>query len=667
MGDDKLAAGVDSGGTFTDFVVWDGASIRVHKRLSTPHNPSEAIVNGLVDLELEPALLIHGTTVATNALLERRGARAALVTTAGFRDVLEIGRQNRARLYDLHPTRPAPLIPRELRFEVPERVSAEGEILLPLDEDAVRGVGEDLRVVGITSIAVVFLWSFLYPEHEKRAGQILAEILPGVAITLSCELLPEFREYERTATCALNAYVAPPVQKYLEALAARLPRTSIRVMQSSGGVIDVKVAAREAARLVLSGPAGGVSGANTVAYLAEAEPQGLGLVAGGIKLLTFDMGGTSTDVALVGEGSSLSAENTIAGLPLRLPSLDIHTVGAGGGSIAWIDAGGALRVGPQSAGANPGPACYGLGGKLPTVSDANLALGRLDSEHFLGGTRSLDVEAARAALETIATPLGLSIEAAAAGVIRVVDAAMERALRRVSTERGIDPRGYTLFPFGGAGPLHACALADSLGLNRILLAPHPGVLSAMGMLTAPESRETSRALLLPWTQVSWGDLERLIAEMRAALGDGLDSGFTEEVVLAMRYAGQGYELEVPFSGDLDQSANAFHEAHKARYGVKMLDRPLEAITLRLRLRAAGVGLVPPFEPENPPSEPNSAARRTVWLEGPTEALCYERDDLAPGHEFNGPAIIWQFDTTTVIAPGWRVHVDGYRNLKVSRV
>ena len=418
---------------------------------------------------------MHGTTIATNALLERRGARTALLTTAGFVDVIEIGRQNRPHLYALHQRRPHPLAPADLRFAAVERLDTAGNVLTPLDEQALARTAAEIAAAAPESLAVCFLYSFRNPQHERRAAQILRRACPSLPISLSSDILPEYREYERTATTVINAYLLPLVGSYLEHLTDTFAELHIRVMQSNGGAIGASQAAQEPARLVLSGPAGGVVGAFRLAQLASDQDKP--------QIMTFDMGGTSTDVALCpGAAPRTTTESEVAGLPLRLPVIDIHTVGAGGGSLARVDAGGGLRVGPESAGALPGPVCYRRGGQQPTVTDANLALGRLDAGQFLGGSgaMALDVAAAEAALADLGTRLGgLSVPEAALGVVRVANARMERALRRVSVERGHDPRGFTLVPFGGAGPLHACDLADALGIPRILLPPSPGVLSAL--------------------------------------------------------------------------------------------------------------------------------------------------------------------------------------------
>ena len=528
--------------------------------------------------------------------------------------------------------------------------------MTPLDEAQVRAVAVKLRELNVESVAIVFLWAFLNPLHEQRAADILREELPAVALTLGSELLPEAREYERASTCAINAYLAPPVAKYLGHLKRRWPDSPVRVMASSGGALDIATASSQAARLVLSGPAGGVVGARFVAARAGAQ-----------QILTFDMGGTSTDVALLDGALPRSSESEIGGLPLRLPGLDIHTVGAGGGSLARLDEGGALRVGPQSAGSRPGPACYGLGGTKPTVSDANLVLGRLDADRFLGGEKTLDLPAARAALEPLARQLNSTIEAAALGVVRVANAHMERALRRVSTSRGIDPRPFTLLPFGGAGPLHAAELAQLMGMKRVLVPRFPGVLSALGMLVADETRDSSRALLKPFDQLSVAGISDLLDEMSASFG--LQGEL--EAHIEARYRGQSYELAVPLSlpaspSSLAKTKAAFHALHQARYGLSDEARQVEAVTLRLRVRRAA-NL--PDETAIPEAEHDAIAvdYKSVWFEAEAmKTALFERDTLKPGARFSGPGLVFQFDTTIVVPLGWSARVDGWENLWLER-
>ena len=669
---DSRAVGVDVGGTFTDFVVVTDDGLQVHKEpTSAPQH--EAVVDGLERLDTAAgAPVVHGTTAATNALLERRGARTALVTTEGFADVLAIGRQNRPDLYDLQPSRPPPLVPAGRRYEVPERLDSEGAVLTPLDEDAVRRVAEALAGADVESVAVVFLFSYQAPAHEKRAAELLREALPDVPVTRSSALLPEYREYERTATTVVNAYVRPQVARYLTRLDEALAGRSVRVMQSNGGTIGLDTAADEAARLALSGPAGGVVGALGVARRA--------LDTDAPRLLTLDMGGTSADVALCDGEVPRTTEHTIADLPLRLPATDIHTVGAGGGSVAHVDAGGSLRVGPESAGAEPGPVCYGRGGTDPTVTDAHLVLGRLAAEHVLGGADTLEMapDAAREAVAALGREVGLSPEETALGVLRVANATMERALRRVSVERGHDPRDYTLVPFGGAGPLHAAALAEALGMRRVLVPPTPGVLSALGLLMADVVYDTARAVLrradalreepAPLTEAR----EAAARDVRAVLsGHGTPALSLE---LDLRYVGQSYELSVPLDAPITGSAvadavDAFHERHRARYGHADAAEPVEVVALRVRGRVAVPPPELPLEPEtDAPLDDAVLGTRPVWFDadGPTETTTYARAALHHGHAFDGPAVLHQYDTTIVVPPGWHAHVDARQNVHLER-
>ncbi|HWP64909.1 MAG TPA: hydantoinase/oxoprolinase family protein, partial [Candidatus Limnocylindria bacterium] len=526
--------GVDTGGTFTDVVARVGREVRRCKVRSTPHDPAVAVLAGLARLAgSAPVVLHYGSTVATNALLERRGARVALVTTAGFEDVIEIGRQTRPRLYDLTPVPPRALVEARHRIGVAERVAADGRVLVPLSAAEVRRVTAAVRRSGAHAVAVCLLHGYARPAHERRLGRALRPL--GLHVTLAHELQREHREYERTSTAAVNAYVGPLMARHIGRLAAGT-RGRLRVMQSSGGLIASRIAAAEPVRTILSGPAGGVVGAAAAAR-----------AAGLPRIVTLDMGGTSTDVAVVDGPLAFRTETTIDGLPVRLPVLDIHTVGAGGGSIARVDAGGALVVGPESAGADPGPACYGRG-LAPTVTDANLVLGRLRADDFLGGEMQLDVARARRALDPLARWLGCSVERAAAGMLAVANAAMERAVRVITVERGLDPREFTLLAFGGAGGLHAAELADALGIERVYLPRDPGLLSAWGVLSADAVRDlvATVRLLEPATAVLARRLRPLEREAAAALArDGITRPRIERV-LDVRYAGQSYELQVPF-------------------------------------------------------------------------------------------------------------------------
>jgi len=649
-----MLVGVDIGGTFTDLVVSEGGALRIHKLLSTPRSPADAMLAGLEALGVTPgARISHGTTVATNAILERKGARTALITTQGFRDVLFIGRQNRPNLYALQPALPAPLIPRRWCYEVPERLDHTGAVLTPLDLSALDAVIDDMAAEGIEAVAVCFLYSYVNPAHERAArARILARgALSAWQVSLSCEVLPEFREYERASTTALDAYVRPVMTRYLARLEAALPRQSrLLVMKSDGGVVSAEAARRQAAHTALSGPAAGVIGAFHVASLAGFD-----------HIITLDMGGTSTDVALCPGAPGRRAEAELDGLPLRLRLLDIETIGAGGGSIARLDAGGALRVGPESAGADPGPIAYGRGGAQVTVSDANAVLGRLAPGHFLGGRMALDTDAAHRALAGLGGRMGMSAEDAARGVIDVANVNIDRALRRVSIARGHDPRAFTLVAFGGAGPLHACAVAERLEIPRVLVPRHPGVLCALGLLMADVTRDYSRTALQPVTADSRAALGSLYDDLLQRAYDDLraegiaDGDMAFHALVDLRYSGQSFELTVPLADDL---AGAFHQAHRQRYGHALPERTVEVVTLRVQAvgRVAKPVLAPePVIPRQPPPADLSAA-----------LPAYDRAALLPGARLAGPALVHQLDSTTFVAGGWSARVDGYYNLILER-
>jgi N-methylhydantoinase A len=587
--------GVDTGGTFTDFILFDGRGIRTHKVLSTPDDPSRAVLQGLRELGAGDADVVHGSTVATNAFLERKGARLTLVTTKGFEDLLEIGRQERGSLYDLNWERPEPLIPRSRRIGVRERMDAQGREILPLDRAA-------LRRIRATDVAVCFLHSYANPKHEREAGRILK------GATLSSDVLPEYREYERLSTTVLNAYVAPVVEEYLGRLRRSLPR--IRILASDGGAITPESAGRRAAQTLLSGPAGGVIAAQSL---------GLG------KVIAFDMGGTSTDVCLIDGSARVTKEGSIDGLPLRVPHFEIHTVGAGGGSIARIDEGGALRVGPESAGATPGPICYGRGGHEPTVTDANVRLARIPVDRFLGG---------RMRLKTPDLSPGF-----AEGVLEVVNANMERALRRVSIERGHDPAEFWLLAYGGAGPLHACDLAGRLGMKGVVVPRWPGLFSALGMVLADITVEKSRTVL--GREIPWKDLER------EALGEL--KGRVERFVEA-RYRGQSHEIRIPEGAD-------FHQAHRRLYGFTRSD-PVEIVNAGVRVTA---------ERSKPRFGRLSRARRPERIgAGGDGHRVMSREGMRPGDEVAGPAAIGEETASTWVPRGWTARVDSYGNIMICR-
>jgi N-methylhydantoinase A len=616
---------------------------------------------GVADLGIGPTVdVVHGSTIATNALLERRGARVALITTRGFADVIEIGRQDRPNLYALEPAIPPPLVPPERRLEVDERVTAEGRPLIPLDSRSLSALVGHLEALDVESVAVCLLFSFLYPAHEKMIGEALCG---RWAVSLSCEILPEYREYERASTTVINAYVAPLMDRYLKRLETGLQGRRLRIMQSNGGVITAATARREAARTALSGPAGGAVGAFHIAGLAGFD-----------HIISFDMGGTSTDVALFPGEIIYTHEARIGSMPLRLPVVDVHTVGAGGGSIARVDVGGALQVGPESAGADPGPACYGYGDR-PTISDANLVLGRLHPDHFLGGRMRLYPERAREAIARLAHQMGeKTLEETAWGMVQVANATMERAIRTISIERGYDPRDFTLVAFGGAGPLHACALADRLHIPRILVPHTPGVLSAVGMTIADLVKDYSQTVMLSQNVLDDGTLDTIFAPLEARgmedlLSEGVETANIQlERILDMRYVGQSYEIAVPRPSHGNWVA-AFHAAHGRRYGHQHEQEPVEIVNVRLR--AVGRGMKPHFDSLPVGSSNASEARvaeAVAWFsphDRETVPL-YERDLLRAGNILTGPAIVFQLDATTVIEPGWQAVVDRLGNLIITR-
>jgi N-methylhydantoinase A len=664
-----VRVGVDTGGTFTDFVFQTPEGLRVFKVASTPADPSEAIMEGLrrinelTGVSLREIEVVHGTTVGTNALLQRRGAKTALVTTRGFEDVLAIGRQARPALYDLNAVRPQPLITEELRFGVRERVAATGEVLEELDERELRQLARKLKAARVESIAISLLFSFVHPEHERRISDALSAL--NVPLSVSHKILPEYREYERTSTVAINAYLQPLMSAYLHRLKTRTPR--LRVMQSSGGSISAGVAGKEPVRTILSGPAGGVVGALRVARAAAIH-----------NIITFDMGGTSTDVALCdSEGMRMTNEGSVAGMPVAVQMMDIHTVGAGGGSIARVDEGGSLRVGPESAGADPGPACYGRG-LQPTVTDANLVLGRFGRATLLSGEFKLDEGRAREALTRLAREMSAAAERrvsmweAARGVVRVVNTNMERALRVISVERGYDPREFVLLPFGGAGGLHAVELARALRIPRVIAPTSAGALSAMGALSSDVVKDWSRTVMLEAVKDNYAKLERAFSEMEQEARAALRlEGFMEarqrhERSLAVRYQGQSFELEIKWTrGSGNRLAGAFHRAHRARYGYAQEANHVEVVSARLR----STGIVEKLRVERAKhssgkvkvASPREFA--TVYFtDKQSRAGIYERDEMEPGARLRTPCIVREYSATTLIPPGAHAVLDEHGNL-----
>ncbi|MGB7600139.1 MAG: hydantoinase/oxoprolinase family protein [Candidatus Sulfotelmatobacter sp.] len=671
-----LRIAIDTGGTFTDCVWIDHGRLRMIKVFSTPADPSEAILEALTKINhLGKLIILHGTTVGTNALLERKGARTALVTTAGFEDAIEIGRQARPKLYDFFFDRIEPLVPAHLRFGIEERTACGGEIPTGPSPADLKSLVARVAKEQPESVAISLLFSFANPRNELVVAEALKSL--GVPFSISHRILPEFREYERTSTVAINAYLQPLMQRYLENVQTRSGAPSrIFVMQSSGGITSLAAAAREPVRTVLSGPAGGVVGA-----AASARASGFP------RIIAFDMGGTSTDVSLV-EGAPTTANDAqVAGLPLAVPMLDIHTVGAGGGSLARFDAGGALRVGTESAGADPGPICYGRGTQ-PTVTDANLLLGCLQPARFLGGEFSLDLDRTRRITREWLKQQGspLSLEKFAAGVIRVVNSTMEKAIRVVSIERGRDPRDFALVAFGGAGGLHACALAEALSIPQVIVPALPGALSALGILFSDVVKDYSRTVL--WRVDGKVPHVRLAQEFTAlqkqAARDFQSEAWQGKVhyqrSVDLRYHGQGYELNLPFTADLLKD---FQREHQRRYGYAHASRAVELVTLRLRATVkspkleAKMDLVGTAAPSTSSGQaPGRPSRAKLGSISPPEArvlfdgkklrtAIYSRDALKPGKKYSGPAIITEYSATTVIPPKSRFHLDPAANLIVT--
>ena len=672
--------GVDSGGTFTDVCLFEEATgrIEVWKVSSTPDDPSRAIARGVAEgmarLGQPPGAIAyfgHGTTVATNALIQHRGVKTGLIVTQGFRDLLEIGRQKRPDLYDLQVEKPPVLVTRDLRLEVPERIRHDGSIETALDEQAVREAARALRAAEVKAVAICFLYSFIAPAHEATARRILAEEFPEAFLTASHAIAPEFREYERLSTAVVNAYLGPVMQGYIRRLAERLETLGVtatpHLTQSNGGVIGFEAAAAMPVRMVLSGPSTGVIGA-----------QAVGRLAGLPDLITFDMGGTSTDVALLPDGEPrLSGEAIVHGYPIKAPMLDIHTVGAGGGSIAYVDSGGLLKVGPRSAGAAPGPVCYGLGNAEPTVTDANIMLGNLHPTHLLGGRLPVRRDLSVAAIERLAAQLGMEPYATAQGILSVVTANMAKAIRVISVQRGHDPRDYTLMAFGGAGPLHAARLAKELEMKRVLVPRNPGILCAMGLLLTDLRADFASTRLTP--------LAAGLAPMTeafAGLAAQAEAWFAQEHIAPearqlrrtadMRYAGQNYELAIPLPpGDFTPATLAalsegFAAAHHRMYGFIAEEEPVQLVTFRIE--ATGTvrkAVLRPRPLAGPDASAAIAGERSLWLPetgGTATVPVYDRERLLPGNLLTGPAIVEQMDSTTVVLPGMTARVDAYDNL-----
>lgn len=679
MSKQTLQIGIDVGGTFTDVVARDGeGNFHTLKTPSTPKDQSVGVLNGLKAMLLRLALpaaavsqISHGTTVATNALLERKGGKTALLTTHGFRDVLHIGRQNRPDLYDLHVKRPQPLIPRRYRYDVNERTRHTGAIEQPLDEAQVAEICADLQTAGIESVAICFLHAYINSDNERAAAQLIQRQFPGVYLSISSAILPEFREFERMSTTVLNAYVQPVVARYMtnlvERLAANEVKAPLNAMQSNGGLMAAKRAASRSVNTLLSGPAGGVLAA---AHLAE--------ISGFSNCITADVGGTSFDVATIIDGQpAMGSENQIGGYAVKIPHFDIHTIGAGGGSIAWIDSGGALRVGPESAGAQPGPACYGQGGFRPTVTDAHAVLGHFGGGALQGGALQLHIRAARGAIQSeIAGPLDLSLEAAADGILRVANARMSRAIRLMTVERGLDPRLFTLVPFGGAGPLHAVAIARTLSIPRILVPIAPGNFSAFGLLAAPVRSDGVVSCFMSGDQIDFSQINHRFADLKREIDERFvfenrsQTPERYERAADLRFMGQSYELTVSMpGGSLGRTTwrslqESFHQLHQRIYGFTKWDDPIELVNLRLSALGPHKTIqlpVLPVSSEPPiPLEEQKMFSQRGWI----VVSVYEREQLAPSQQIDGPAIIREPGSTLLINWGDHLTVDQFGNLLI---
>jgi N-methylhydantoinase A len=667
----RYRVAVDVGGTFTDFVIQDTqtGSALTNKVLSTTEDQARGVLTGLreeVDSFGDIALLVHGNTVGLNALLERRGSRVLFITTDGFRDVLRLGRGDRRDIFSLQYRKPSALVPVTDVETLVERIDVDGSVRTPLDETGIERIAERVEAEGFEAVAVCLLHAYRNPRHELRVRELLLERLPGVNVSLSHEIAPEWREYERSSTTALNAYIAPKVDRYLHSLMTRLHEdgfgSPLHIMQSSGGVTTADVAREKPVQALLSGPVGGTVGGAKLAEVLERP-----------NLMCIDMGGTSFDASLVVDGApTVSTEVELEGLPLLLPLVDIHTSGAGGGSIAWLEAGG-LRVGPQSAGSDPGPACYGRGGTEPTVTDANAVLGRIDPDYFLDGGMALDVRAAGAAVDTVAEPLGMSREEAAAGILAIINAKMADALRTMTVQQGIDPRSFALVAFGGAGPMHAIALADELGIDDVVVPWASGAFSAWGMLHTEMRRDLVRSHYRPPAAIDGDELEAVFGQLTAEadallVSDGVPSSdrrFARQV--DMRYTGQEYTItiEAPEDArDLDALIARFHRDYEVRYGHSTPGAPVE--TVAVRLTGSGANTWPMAAGAAEAAGPARPSRRVVFDGLAHDAAVVHRRDIGPGATVDGPAIVEEPTSTTVVPPGWRVAIGPANALVITR-
>ncbi len=671
--------GVDTGGTFTDVSLIEESTGKsyVTKVPSTPSKPSSAVLNGVEQIVNELGIdtkdlsfFIHGTTVATNALLELKGAKTALLTTKGFKDVLQIGRQTRPKLYEFKARKSEPLVPRNLRLEVDERINVHGNVLKTIDQSELQEIAMVLKKEKIQSLAICFINSYVNPEHENEAKCILSELVPDITTTLSCEILPEFKEYERTSTTVANAYVLPKMEVYLNHLNESLKEleipSNLYIMQSNGGVIGAETAIGMPVRTMLSGPAGGVLAGTIVAKNTAHK-----------DIITIDMGGTSLDAALIDNGEpQYTTVSEIDGKPIKVPMVEMHTIGSGGGSIAWIDTGGALRVGPQSAGADPGPVCYGKGGTEPTVSDANVILGRLNPDSILGGKMKMDVVSARKVMkEKIAVPLGITVEEAAEGVLKVINANMVRGIRVISIEKGHDTRDFSLMAFGGAGPLHAVDIANELGSKNVIIPPSPGIACAIGMLTADVRHDYVQTYSKRLSNVHLDTVnDILLTLIQEAKADLAREGFTEDamelqVSVDLRYLHQAYEINVPLEGTivtkdaLVEAIKVFHELHEKVYGFSREGEELELINVRLIAKGKIKNLTTEKTVANDHVELDKIGEREIYFKDAyIKTPIYNRASLLTHTEIQGPAVIEQLDSTIIVHPEQRAITDEYGNL-----
>jgi N-methylhydantoinase A len=700
--DARFRVGIDIGGTFTDGTLVDSITgeVTTSKVLSTPSNPASGFISAVEKLlathgNIDPAEIehvVHATTVATNAIIEGKTAATAFITTEGFRDMLEIARQIRPSLYDLQFEKPQPLVPRQLCYEVPERLNAQGEVITPLDESVVKQVVEQIAKTGVEAVAVCLLHSYRNPAHEQRIGELLRAKLPNITISLSSDVVPEFREYLRASTTVINSSVAPVVSTYLTSIREKLNSSGVTsellVMQSSGGVYPAEAASDSPVFMVESGPAAG-------AVAAAA----LGTSLGSPDVISFDMGGTTAKASLIRNGrpnvtkdysvggaaqAGTGAFGGASGYPIRTPVVDLVEIGAGGGSIAWVDSGGALRVGPHSAGADPGPVCYRLGGTEPTITDANLVLGRLDPDYFAGGDMQLDLEGARNAIKIrCADPLGISVEEAAHGIVEIANTAMVNALRLVSVQRGHDPRDFMLIGFGGAGPAHTVRLAEQAGIPNVLIPLAPGTASALGLLVTDVRMDSSATLIARADSVQPADIAGHFARLEnegAKAHQSAASSSGEPVferAVEMRYWGQSFELSVPAPNRenidqqwLDELCESFHDAHETAYGFRAQDEPVELVNLRLTTvgKIARPNMKKLETTSYDPSPALKGTRPVYFSEsnGVTDTSVYDRVKLPAGAQFSGPAIVEEPDCTTVVHPGWSVQVDEFGNLSITK-